>query len=150
VKVVIAINEPGFAQIISHFVINHEWPKNAEFTVLSVLEPMKLGNVMAVLPGPILDDIMAAQKKTASELCQSTVQAIKTGLHTDAVKEEIIEGFPKDEIVSYATASGADLIVIGSHDRKGLERLMLGSVSLAVVCHAHCTVTVVRASSEAN
>lgn len=149
-KVLIAINEPEFAQIISQFIIDHAWPANTEFTVLSVLEPMKIGNIMAVLPGPVLDDLMSGREKVALELCQSTANEIRLGLKSEIVKAEVIEGFPKDEIVKYATTYGANLIVIGSHDRKGLERLMLGSVSLAVVCHAPCTVTVVRASSEAS
>jgi nucleotide-binding universal stress UspA family protein len=38
----------------------------------------------------------------------------------------------------------ADTIVLGSHGRKGLERLLLGSVSYNLVRHAPCSVEVVR------
>ena len=41
-------------------------------------------------------------------------------------------------------AEGADMVVVGSHGRTGLSRLMLGSVAMAVVNHAPCPVVVVR------
>jgi nucleotide-binding universal stress UspA family protein len=39
---------------------------------------------------------------------------------------------------------GADLIVVGSHGRRGVDRYLMGSVSEAVALHAHCSVEVVR------
>jgi nucleotide-binding universal stress UspA family protein len=41
-------------------------------------------------------------------------------------------------------SEGADMVVVGSHGRTGLSRLMLGSVAMAVVNHAPCPVVVVR------
>jgi nucleotide-binding universal stress UspA family protein len=43
-----------------------------------------------------------------------------------------------------AESSGADLIVMGSHGRKGLEKLVLGSVTQAVLSHTKRSVLVVR------
>jgi nucleotide-binding universal stress UspA family protein len=45
-------------------------------------------------------------------------------------------------------AQGADLVVVGSHGRTGLSRLVLGSVAMAVVSHAPCPVVVVRTPPE--
>jgi nucleotide-binding universal stress UspA family protein len=39
----------------------------------------------------------------------------------------------------------ADLIVLGSHGRRGMDRILMGSVSENVAIHAHCSVEVVRA-----
>jgi nucleotide-binding universal stress UspA family protein len=47
-------------------------------------------------------------------------------------------------ILEMATEVGADLIVMGSHGRKGLEKLILGSVTSQVLSHAHLPVLVVR------
>ncbi len=47
-------------------------------------------------------------------------------------------------ILATATDIGADLIVIASHGRKGLEKLILGSVTSQVLSHAHLPVLVVR------
>jgi nucleotide-binding universal stress UspA family protein len=45
-------------------------------------------------------------------------------------------------------SEGADLLVVGSHGRSGLSRLVLGSVAMACVNHAPCPVVVVRVSGE--
>jgi universal stress protein A len=54
-----------------------------------------------------------------------------------------VEGNPGDEIVDYAAKIGADLIVMGSHGRTGLGRLLLGSVAEKVLHRATCPVLVV-------
>jgi nucleotide-binding universal stress UspA family protein len=53
-------------------------------------------------------------------------------------------GHPAEEIVAYAQDQGAGLIVMGSRGREGIRRALMGSVSDAVVRHAHCPVMVVR------
>ena len=55
------------------------------------------------------------------------------------------EGHPAHEIVEAAKAWSADLVVVGSHGRGGLGRVLLGSVADAVMRHALCPVLVVRA-----
>jgi universal stress protein A len=45
-------------------------------------------------------------------------------------------------------AESADLLVVGSHGRTGLSRLVIGSVAMACVQHAPCPVVVVRTPSE--
>jgi nucleotide-binding universal stress UspA family protein len=42
----------------------------------------------------------------------------------------------------------ADLIVVGSHGRRGFDRYVMGSVSESVALHAHCSVEVVRAAAQ--
>ena len=53
-------------------------------------------------------------------------------------------GHPADQIVAYAQDDGAGLIVMGSRGLGGIRRALMGSVSDAVVRHAHCPVMVVR------
>ncbi|HLF70653.1 MAG TPA: universal stress protein, partial [Dehalococcoidia bacterium] len=53
-------------------------------------------------------------------------------------------GKPAPEIIAAAKEWRADLIVIASHGRSGLGRLVLGSVAQAVVHEAHCPVLIVR------
>jgi len=56
----------------------------------------------------------------------------------------VLKGSQRDRIVEESKAWGADLIVVGSHGRRGLTRYLLGSVSEAVAMHAHCSVEVIR------
>jgi nucleotide-binding universal stress UspA family protein len=51
---------------------------------------------------------------------------------------------PKNVIIEEADQTDVDLIVVGSHGHRGIERFMLGSVSEAVALHAHCSVEVIR------
>lgn len=53
------------------------------------------------------------------------------------------EGVPGDEIIATAKEWGADLLIIGSHGRGGLERLFLGNMAEGVLRHAPCPVLVV-------
>jgi len=47
-------------------------------------------------------------------------------------------------ILETAASAGADLIVMGSHGRRGLEKLVLGSVAAQVLAHAHLPILIVR------
>lgn len=61
-----------------------------------------------------------------------------------AVRHVLLEGHPADEIVRYAAESGADLVVLGTHGRTGLERLLMGSVTESVLRGARCSVLAVK------
>ena len=56
-------------------------------------------------------------------------------------------GKPADQILQLAHEVGADLIIIGSHGKTGVERIVLGSVSERIVREAHCAVIVARAKT---
>lgn len=60
------------------------------------------------------------------------------------VGREVLFGDPGSAIADYSAAKKADLIVIPSHGRRGVSRMLLGSVSEKVVRLAHCPVLVLR------
>ncbi|MEA2025760.1 MAG: universal stress protein [Chloroflexota bacterium] len=68
----------------------------------------------------------------------------KAGLK--AVPERRI-GDPAEQIVRVAKSQEADLVVLGTHGRSGLARLLMGSVARNVLLHAPCSVLVVRERS---
>lgn len=76
-------------------------------------------------------DLLEAAEKTAAD-------------HESEIDTAILTGDPSNEIVSYAVERGFDQIVMGSHGRKGISRVLLGSVSEKVVRRAPMTVVVVR------
>ena len=60
----------------------------------------------------------------------------------------VIDGDARDVILSIAASVHADLIVIGTHGRRGLSRLLLGSVAEDIVRRAPCPVLAVRLASQ--
>lgn len=60
------------------------------------------------------------------------------------VTTAIKEGDPRSELIDAASEWHADLLMVGSHGRSGLDRLLMGSVSEAVARHAPCSVQIVR------
>ncbi len=60
------------------------------------------------------------------------------------MRAEVVSGDPAEEIMRYAETEGVDLIVMGTHGRKGLERIIFGSVAEQVVKNAPVPVLVVN------
>lgn len=60
------------------------------------------------------------------------------------IVREFITGVPADSILDYADKVKADMIVMGTHGRTGLARLLMGSVAEVVLRSARCPVLVVK------
>lgn len=60
------------------------------------------------------------------------------------VSHVVLEGDPGAEIARYAADAGIDVIVIGTHGRTGVDRLVMGSVAERVMREAPCSVLVVK------
>jgi nucleotide-binding universal stress UspA family protein len=63
---------------------------------------------------------------------------------------EVLSGDVKKTVLEEAQKWAADLIVVGSHGRKGFKRMLLGSVSEAVAMNAHCSVLVGRGAQRSS
>lgn len=88
-----------------------------------------------------LDSAHQSRKQHDELARQMAAQLVSGGLAAEADGRV---GDPATEILAAASASNADLIVIGTHGRTGLKRLLLGSVARNVLQHAPCSVLVVR------
>lgn len=76
----------------------------------------------------------------------SRVEAMKAGdpIEAERVKTHLRVGGASEEIVALARDLNADLVVVGTHGRSGVKRLLLGSVAESVVAHGACSTLVVR------
>jgi nucleotide-binding universal stress UspA family protein len=83
------------------------------------------------------DARVAAQK----ELDRLHRAARKAGVRATTV---VVEGFAADQIVRVAKARRADLIVMGTHGRTGLSKMVMGSVATRVIASSPCPVMTVR------
>ena len=89
------------------------------------------------------------EKKEAEKWMETIKEKYKQNTGDTGIKNlktEIIEGTKPvaATIVEYSESENVDLIVIGSKGRTGFKKMLIGSVSLEVVKHAHCSVLVKR------
>ncbi len=105
--------------------------------VVPVIDPDQPGIVWGEDPGQV--DLEGARHRLLSWLAESNLEGVKAHVTT---------GVPAEEIVSVAEALGVDLIVIPSHGRTGLSRLLLGSVADRVARTATCPVLLVRSATD--
>ena len=61
-------------------------------------------------------------------------------------KAEVVVGYAAEEILEIAAKEDADLIVMGTHGRKGIDRILFGSVAERVVKNSHVPVLTIRPS----
>ena len=81
------------------------------------------------------------------KLAESGLKAAKGYAEKEGIMSEglVLAGRPYEVIVNSAREKGSDLIVVGSHGRTGVDRLLMGSVTERVVGTAECAVLVVKA-----
>jgi nucleotide-binding universal stress UspA family protein len=95
------------------------------------------------MPAATYRRIEAAARRDAQRRLEALVaRARRAGVQARGL---LLEGIAADRIVRAARSRRADVIVVGTHGRSGLARLMLGSVASRVVAHARCPVLTVRA-----
>ncbi len=84
----------------------------------------------------------APSRQQHEEMAERMAERLRTaGLDAVSVSRE---GDPAEAIVAFAKSHEVDLVVLGTHGRTGLRRLLLGSVARNVSLHAHCSVLVAR------
>lgn len=91
-----------------------------------------------------------AARENASKILKETEKQLRANLSDRKVeiRTELLFGSPESSIIELADEIKPELIVVGTHGYSGWERLLLGSVSDAVVHHAPCSVMVVRCPPE--
>jgi nucleotide-binding universal stress UspA family protein len=89
------------------------------------------------------EDVLREHRLQAEEVLEQQVKSIEESGGV-VNKTHLGEGRAEEEIVEVAEELGAGLIVMGSRGHGRLRRALMGSVSDAVVRHAHCPVTIVR------
>ena len=115
---------------------------DAKLTIVYVLAP-----VVPIIPDRYIDAATLdrlderARRWSAQHLNRLAAQATKAGVRVTSL---LREGDPVDQIVRAGRSTHADLIVVGTHGRRGLPKFFLGSVAERVVATAPCPVVTVR------
>ncbi|MEK7399506.1 MAG: universal stress protein [Candidatus Poribacteria bacterium] len=117
----------------------------AELIILHVIETIAEVSLMSSVDLPGYGTTSVYYNGLLKD-AQERVKNIREMASENGVKsiERIIYGNPRHEILDIASTEPIDLIVIGTHGRKGFSRFINGSVAEAVVRHAQCSVLSVK------
>ena len=140
-KVLIGVDDSSCSAAAVAYVAGAVWSKATKFLVLSAVAPI------FVEPGGVAStDAIAQLMKEQEEYHKDTAESAagrlrKAGLTADA---RMVVADPRAALLDAARSEQVDLIVVGSHGRTGIKKVLLGSVASHVVTHAPCSVLVAR------
>ncbi|AXG06934.1 universal stress protein [Haloplanus rubicundus] len=92
-----------------------------------------------------VDRLLREDAETAVARIREIAERMDAGV---PVETAVVEGKPSREIVRYAEREGCDLVVMGTHGRGGIDRLLLGSVAESVIRASSIPVTAVPVGTE--
>jgi nucleotide-binding universal stress UspA family protein len=125
-------------------VASRPWPEDSKFKVISIPEPFMPLNQFPQFELKEIEKLNIAAQKDARRYVDAGAAILqKTGLETSGETP-----LPRDsdarEIVKEAERWHARMVVLGSHGRRGFDRLTMGSVSEHVALYAPCSMEVIR------
>jgi nucleotide-binding universal stress UspA family protein len=112
---------------------------HSEIIAIYVIDRLILEEVSKGHERNILEEEIRNKAQRCLNYIVSSVE--KEGLKATSL---LVEGQPHDQIIHYAESLKADMIVMGSRGRRGMERILIGSVAERVIEYAPCPVLVLR------
>ena len=148
IKILLSIDDSKFSEAALRMVVAEHNPAKAVVRILHVVEPIELPYYPELtVPYPVnLSDIKKRRMEAGRRLVARAAARLRAaGFQVDST---VRPGQVRSLVVDVARKWHADLIVVGSHGRKGLARILLGSVSDYVTHHAPCSVQIVRIKNQ--
>ena len=150
-RILLAVDDSECSTAAVKAVIDQFRPTHTQITVLHADDwPEGMSPSMAFAEGTAaarsILGLHKLRRSNAAALLESIAEQLRRAGFAAAAS--LRDGDPRHTIVQCAREWRADLIVLGSHGKTGLDR-MLGSVSDSVAKHAPCSVEIVRAGSPA-
>jgi nucleotide-binding universal stress UspA family protein len=151
-RILFATDGSETAALATSSIAGRPWPEGTEVRVFSVVE-FFLPRMQALFEPPFIqseqvETLRADAMKHAQEAVTSAAGVIAAAGLKVSESVSVLLGGPKKVILEEATEWGADLIVLGSHGRHGIDRFLMGSVSEGVATHADCSVEVIRSQPQ--
>ncbi len=144
-RIILAVDDEKIAYEAAMALVNQYRPQGAEVRVIHVLQPIAISVPPQMAAGYVPE--LAEEARRAEQLVNRVADTLRAaGFKVNSVVEK---GEVRETIIDAADAWAADLIVLGSHGRKGARRFLLGSVAESVARHAPCSVEIVRSPAAA-
>lgn len=141
-RVLIALDESKHSDLALDSVKARYWPQDTKFLLCTVVE--NFAAAASVCSEQVLKKAQDEIQAVASNLLHEKAADLLRALPGSDVSIVIETGKASDRIVALAFDWDADLIVLGSHGRRGVQRYALGSVCESVVDRAPCSVEIIK------
>jgi len=150
-KILLGTDGSEFSSKAAYSVANRPWPPRSQVRIMSVQELMVPEAVAAsslqysVYSERSMDEVAEVTRKRAADAV-AQARSILGSAHLAIcdTSQDVPVGDPRTILLDEAKSWEADLIVVGSHGRRGFDQLLLGSISELVAMHANCSVEVIR------
>lgn len=146
-RVILGVDGTDFGRRAEEVVAT--WPifKNVAIEVTNVAQlalPWTSGLALSASEPPAAEIVETAEAIIAEhrKLCEEAARRLAAAGRR--VSARVVQGYPAAELIRAAEDHQADLVVVGTHGRAGLARVVLGSVARNVMLHAPCSVLLVR------
>jgi nucleotide-binding universal stress UspA family protein len=152
-KVLLATDGSECSVAAANSVAARPWPVGTIFKVVGVEElivletPMGASPLASIYPANLLEELLADARTRAVSAVDATRKILEQAGLKVQDRQPIPLGDPRNVVLILAQTWSADLIVLGSHGRRGWDRFLMGSVAESVAVHAHCSVEVIRPRS---
>ena len=145
-KILVAVDGSIYSDAAVEEILKRPWPPESEVKVITAAETPVLTGIEPWAVSPeYFEQIEKSVRGAAEDVIKRAMSKLNAlDSSTLKISTEIIEGSPRQVIIDEAENWHADLIVMGSRGLGAWNRLLLGSVSSAVVHHAKCSVEIVR------
>ncbi|MHB8487412.1 MAG: universal stress protein [Candidatus Acidiferrales bacterium] len=149
-KILLGTDGSDGASVAAKSVANRPWPAGSQVKIISAVQLLVPGNELmmssssAIYPTSLLEEVWNEVRSSAHEAVAESRKTLETAGMKIVTGETTPEGDPRVVLLAQAKEWDADLIVLGSYGRRGMDRILMGSVSESVALHAHCSVEVIR------
>jgi nucleotide-binding universal stress UspA family protein len=148
IKILLAIDGSESSDTAVEEIAGRPWPRGAEVNVISVLYlPFTPTPETRALPESYYSQLEKAGREQAESAINRALSRIRESNPERetplTLTSEVILGHPEERIIERAMEWEADLVMLGTHVKRGFERFLLRSVSQAVAYHAPCSVGIV-------
>ena len=132
-------------------VIRRPWPEKTIIKAVHIVEPFHTARgVWHANYVPVAIKVQKELLEAGKLMLEEPTKKLEEKFGKENVSCEVHEGYIADRILEIAESWPADLIVLGSHGKKGFTRFLLGSVSQSIVSHSPCSVEVVKMRADVN
>lgn len=148
-KIIVGVDDSGYSIAALRSVLDREWGPDTEVRLVHAIEPFNFVygspyDAPGENPSELCRQVLEESQEKADALMQKWSKYLERKFGEKNVSHKIQHGDVVTSINEEAAAWEADLIVIGSHGKSAIDRLMIGGVSRKVSVTAPCSVQIVK------